>query len=156
MVNMWSNSNFHGMKMNTIFPTQMNRETPQDGLYKSGRVTFCRMHDQARWHPRFQLMALGQALHLDQLTCKVSHGCHPTSSLRRWTFCPATFLQRPTLHQAIQALIASHHKHTWQFSNCLQAVQAPRGSSPWMFMEKVYSTLCLPSIDGTAKKSSGV
>ena len=151
MVNMWSNPNFQGMKMNTIFPTQMNRKTPQDGLNQSGRVTFCRVHDQIRLHPRFQLMALVQILHLTQLTRKVIHGCHPTSSLRRLTFSPATILQKPALHQSIQALITTHHNHTWQFPHCFQAFQVPRGSSPWMFMEKVHSTLCLPSIDGTAK-----
>ena len=143
--------NFHGIKRNTIFPTQMNRETPQDGLHQSGRVSFCRVHDQARRRPRFQLMALVQALHLTQLTRKVIHGCHPTSSLRRLSFSPATILQRPTLHQSIQALVTSYHNHTWQFSHCFQPVQVPRGSSPWMFVEKVYSTLCLTSIDGTAK-----
>ena len=28
--------NFHGIKRNTIFPTQMSRKTPQDGLYYLG------------------------------------------------------------------------------------------------------------------------
>ena len=48
------------------------------------------LHDQARQRPRFQLMASVQTLHLTQLTCKISHGCQPTSPLRRWTFPPAT------------------------------------------------------------------
>ena len=129
----------------------MNRKTPQDGLNQSRRATFCRVHDQIWLRPRFQLMALVQILHLTHLTRKVIHGCHPTSSLRRLTFSPATILQRPTLHQSIQALITSHYNHTWQFSHCFQAVMVPRRSSPWMFAEKVFSTLCLPSIDGTAK-----
>ena len=71
IVNMRSNPNFHGIKRNTIFPTRMNRETPPDGLYQSGRVSFRRVHDQARRRPRFQILALVQALHLTQLTCKV-------------------------------------------------------------------------------------
>ena len=148
---MCSNSNFHCFKRNTIFPTQMNRETPQDGLYQSGRVSFRRVHDQARWPPRFQLTALVQALHFTQLTCMVRHGCHPTSPLSRWPFPPATFRQRSPLHQAIQTLIAPHLDHAQQLPHCLQAVQVPRRSSPRMFVEKVHSTLCLPSIDGTAK-----
>ena len=111
MVNMWSNPNFHGIKRNTTFPTQMNRETPQDGLYQSGRVSFCRVHDQARWHPRFQLMALVQALHLTQLTRKVIHGCHPTSSLRRLAFSPATIpkANAPPIHTSADRIVLQPH-----------------------------------------------
>ena len=129
----------------------MNRKTPQDGLHQAGRIPFCRVHDRTCWNSRFQLTALVQILYLTQLTRKIIHGCHPTSSLRRFTFSPATIPQRPTLHRSIQALITSYHNHTWQFSHCFPAIQVPRRSSPWMFLEKVYSTLSLRSIDGTAK-----
>ena len=88
-----------------FFQTQVSGETPQYGLHQSGKESLCRVHDQARRRPIFQLMALGQALRLGHPTCKVRHGCHPTSPLSRWTFLPATFLQRPTLNQATQALI---------------------------------------------------
>ena len=130
----------------------MNRETPQDGLHQSKRVSFCRVHDQARRHPRFQLMALVQALHLTQLTRKVIHGCHPNSSLRRLTFCPTTFSFKG--QRSTNPYKRWSHRTTATPGSSLTAFKQSRsheGSSPWMFVEKVYSTLCLPSIDGTAK-----
>ena len=142
---MWSNPNLPSMKINTIFPAKMNRKTLQDGLHQSGRMPFCRVHDRICWNSYFQLTDLVQILHLTQLARKIIHGCHPTSCVELRS------PQRPTLHRSIQALITSCHNHTWQFSHCFQAIQVPRGSSPWMFMEKVYSTLSLPSIEGTAK-----
>ena len=42
---MWSNPNFHGIKRNTISPTQMNRETPQNDRCQSGTVSFRRVRN---------------------------------------------------------------------------------------------------------------
>ena len=63
---MWSNLGVHGINRNTFCPTQVSRETPQDGLSQSERASVCRVRDQA-----FQLMPLGPAFHLGKLTMAI-------------------------------------------------------------------------------------
>ena len=138
MVNMWSNPNFHGIKRNTIFPTQMESMRHfKMAFYQPGRVSFCRVHDQATAAPSFPTHGFGPSLALHSAHGQ-SHSWMSSNQFAAYDcrFHPATFLQRPTLHQSIQALIASHHNNTWHFSYCFQAVQVPRGSSPWMFVER--------------------